>query len=343
MKLMLAGDVNLKQDLGFQAVKAFEPVEEEFAAADVRLANLEGCFSDPGPELFYKPFWHHVEPAAASALAGRFDAVSCANNVHYGQAILDSLAVLDDLGIGHAGAGADVEAARRAAVVETGGRKLGLLAYTSVFWPTGARATLDSAGVATLQAYTAYQPNRRIHDMPGGPAVVRTWPDAGELEAALEEVRELRSRVDHVVVYVHWGYTHESTPAEYQRTVGRALIDAGAQVVAGASPHVPQGVERHGRGVILHSLGNFIFGAAHHREFSRTGLLARVDLDDGGGLAGLTVVPVVRGAAQQVQPLDAEDGGEGRAIAELVVSASAALGTEAVIADGAVRVPIGRA
>jgi IMP dehydrogenase/GMP reductase len=39
----------------------------------------------------------------------------------------------------------------------------------------------------------------------------------------------------------------------------RALVDAGADLVIGHHPHVLQGIERHGDGIIAYSLGNFVF------------------------------------------------------------------------------------
>jgi poly-gamma-glutamate synthesis protein (capsule biosynthesis protein) len=47
-----------------------------------------------------------------------------------------------------------------------------------------------------------------------------------------------------------------------------ALIDAGADAVIGHHPHVLQGIERYGRGVIAYSLGNFIFGGNDRNSYS---------------------------------------------------------------------------
>lgn len=40
---------------------------------------------------------------------------------------------------------------------------------------------------------------------------------------------------------------------------GRFLIDAGAHIVAGHHPHVQQEPEWYNGGVIIHSMGNFVF------------------------------------------------------------------------------------
>lgn len=59
----------------------------------------------------------------------------------------------------------------------------------------------------------------------------------------LEEIRRLRQENDYVIVYVHWGIERDEKPQEYQRTMGKQYIDAGADLVIGAHPHVLQGLE----------------------------------------------------------------------------------------------------
>ena len=46
-----------------------------------------------------------------------------------------------------------------------------------------------------------------------------------------------------MVVYVHWGIERAEHPEEYQRTMGKQYIDAGADLVVGSHPHVLQGIE----------------------------------------------------------------------------------------------------
>ena len=82
-----------------------------------------------------------------------------------------------------------------------------------------------------------------------------------------------------VVVYFHWGVSLSEEVAEYQRTVGHAAVEAGADVVVGSHPHVVQGVELHDDRPIFYSLGNFMFGWRLQREATRDGLLVRLDAD----------------------------------------------------------------
>ena len=85
----------------------------------------------------------------------------------------------------------------------------------------------------------------------------------------LEEIRKQKQENDYVFVMVHWGIERDERPQEYQRTLGKQYIDAGADLVIGSHPHVLQGVEYYKEKAIVYSLGNFIFGSS----IPRTALL----------------------------------------------------------------------
>jgi poly-gamma-glutamate capsule biosynthesis protein CapA/YwtB (metallophosphatase superfamily) len=94
---------------------------------------------------------------------------------------------------------------------------------------------------------------------------VHTRALTADLEAAQAAVRQARHQADVVVFAVHWGVPpfwrapFQGDLAEYQQPVGRALIDAGADLVVGHHPHSLQGIEVYQGKPIVYSLGNFIF------------------------------------------------------------------------------------
>jgi len=318
LSVILVGDVNLRNAKDPRA--PFALVQEAFDGADLRFGNCEGCFADPAVEIPYKPGWFHQDRSTVQALSvAGFDAVGCANNVHYGaEAILESLGHLDRLGILHAGAGADREAARCPAVLERKGTRFGFLSYTSVFWPIGHVAGPGQPGVATIKGHTAYRPHPRIPEMPGAPAITLSWPDEAELKAMQEDIKALRGRVDILTVSCHWGVSGNQDLAAYQVAVGHAAIDAGADLVIGHHPHVPQGVEVYSGRAIFYSLGNFIFGW-ERMGGRRDGLLVHAAVRE-RRLTKVSLAPVWRdekGRPQLVSPKGSEGQGVVRTIEEL--------------------------
>lgn len=74
----------------------------------------------------------------------------------------------------------------------------------------------------------------------------------------VEEIGRIKSEVDHVVVFSHWGEEYVEVN-QFQKSAARAFIDAGADAVFGAHPHVIQEKEEYRGKTIYYSLGNFIF------------------------------------------------------------------------------------
>jgi poly-gamma-glutamate synthesis protein (capsule biosynthesis protein) len=79
-------------------------------------------------------------------------------------------------------------------------------------------------------------------------------------ENVVAEIKNLEDQVDFTIIYPHWGYEYVTTnPSNPQRSEARAMIDAGADMIIGAHPHVIQPLEIYKDKLIFYSLGNFIF------------------------------------------------------------------------------------
>jgi poly-gamma-glutamate capsule biosynthesis protein CapA/YwtB (metallophosphatase superfamily) len=119
----------------------------------------------------------------------------------------------------------------------------------------------------------------------GGPGVCG-W----EIEKLAGLVRKAKKRGDLVVVVAHAGLEYIPFPPPYIVAAYRALSDAGADVVAGHHPHVPQGIEtRQGR-LIAYSLGNFVFYQLSDLYHRKTGFVLELGVRD-GRLVSHTVHP----------------------------------------------------
>ena len=325
--LLIAGETNVQRR--DRPGAAFDGVREVFAAADLRFCHLEGLLAAPSddpssPDIPHKPLWRHSGPRAVEALTSvGIDAVGCASNVSYpNRAVEASAAVLTEAGIAFAGIGGDRERARAPAIVERRGTRVAFLSYTSVFWPSSHAAENDGPGTAVLRARTAYAPGRRALEMPGAPPEIVTFVEPEELQGLRDDVAGARREADIVVVSCHWGVSSSAEPVEYQRTLGRAAIEAGADAVVGHHPHVLQPVEFHRGRPIFYSVGNFVFDWPKMRDRNLDGLLLRLDIAD-GGVRRVRVAPVRRDEDNQIALLDPARG-EGRRIVERLRALSGA-------------------
>jgi hypothetical protein len=103
----------------------------------------------------------------------------------------------------------------------------------------------------------------------------------GDAFAALAAMA--RDGVEFKVLSLHWGHEFELYPTAEQIRLGQALVDAGADLILGHHPHVPQPLEIRrraggagGRGLILYSLGNFT--TAMYTPACRVGVLQGLEV-----------------------------------------------------------------
>ena len=76
-----------------------------------------------------------------------------------------------------------------------------------------------------------------------------------------KDVRTLREQGCQIVIAsFHWGSEYKADFTAEQRSIGRAALKAGADIVVGHHPHVVQGIEKVEERYILYSLGNLVFG-----------------------------------------------------------------------------------
>jgi len=79
-----------------------------------------------------------------------------------------------------------------------------------------------------------------------------------DISKDVKALREMGCQI--VIASFHWGSEYREDFTAEQRSIGRAAIKAGADVVVGHHPHIVQGVESYSDTYILYSLGNLVFG-----------------------------------------------------------------------------------
>ncbi len=220
---------------------------------DIMFGNLEGPVSDKGRNVGSK-YSFRFDPVIPTVLkdAG-FDIVSFANN-HVGdwsdEAFLDTLGRLEEANLLYTGAGETYEEALTPVVIERSGMKIGFLGSSDV-GPEWMKATPEKPGIIL-----AGDPN------------------------LLKEIEKAKEGVDFLVVSVHWGDEYKPHNTR-QEMLAHKMIDAGADIVVGHHPHVAQDVEEYKGGLIIYSLGNFVFDQ-YFSEETMQGMFAEVTLGEDG-------------------------------------------------------------
>ena len=85
-----------------------------------------------------------------------------------------------------------------------------------------------------------------------------------------------RDKADVVIPFLHWGIEHVHMPEEYQAKLAHKMIEAGADAVIGAHPHIPQTVDWYHGKPIVYSLGNFVFNYYPHDPHVYGGWMVRL-------------------------------------------------------------------
>lgn len=93
-------------------------------------------------------------------------------------------------------------------------------------------------------------------------------------------VSDSDSKVDILVLGIHWGVEYQDKPTAAQREWARKFVEAGADVIAGHHPHWVQSIESIGGKPVYYSLGNFVFDQMWS-EKTRQGRVVRLTYKDG--------------------------------------------------------------
>ena len=240
--LAFAGDVMFSDPFlasydksGISAIADSEMLER-MQNADLFVINEEFPFSLRGEAMEDKQFTFRADPKYVEIFQKMgVDITTVANNhaLDFGRdAFLDTLDTLKSAGITCIGGGYHLSEASAPAVQTIKGQTFAIFGATRVSPSATWYASDSQAGL--FQTYDATLLNQKI--------------------------AEAHAEYDHVIVFVHWGIEKNETPEDYQRSLAKGYIDAGADLVVGCHPHVLQGFEYYNGVPIVYSLGNYLFG-----------------------------------------------------------------------------------
>jgi poly-gamma-glutamate synthesis protein (capsule biosynthesis protein) len=203
------------------------------------MGNLESSAATGGaPQRKSYTFRFRADALGKLKEAG-FSWLSLTNNhtFDFGRAgFLETLAALSRWGIPTSGAGVDIDQASVPSVLMAGAAEVRVLSFGA--YPVE-RTGFNGYAVARAG--------------PSRPGIL--WLDDDGFSAAERAFAPGGLNV----AFVHGGREWSSTPTEEQVRLYRELVRRGASVVLGAHPHVLQRMEAFEGGLIVYSLGNFLF------------------------------------------------------------------------------------
>lgn len=240
--LAFAGDVMFSEqylsayDKNGISSLADEEMRSYMQNADLFMLNEEFPFSLRGEAMEDKQYTFCIDPKYVSIFQDLgCDLVTIANNhaLDFGQdAFCDTLDTLKEAEIACVGGGYNITEASAPEICTIHGQTFAIFAATRVSPSYDWYATDSQPGM-----FQTYDPTR--------------------LNAAIAEAEQ---QYDHTIVFLHWGIEREELPEDYQRTLAKGYIDAGADLVIGCHPHILQGFEYYQGVPIIYSLGNYLFG-----------------------------------------------------------------------------------
>jgi poly-gamma-glutamate capsule biosynthesis protein CapA/YwtB (metallophosphatase superfamily) len=249
--IAITGDVMLGRSVNQRILRTqdrfpFNGVADALSDFDLTIGNLECVVSRLGsPQP--KQYTFEADPLGFSRLAAAgYSIMSVANNHSgdYGKAaFLDMLDHLPQHGITPLGGGANLAAAHQPVIRAIRSTTIGFLAYCQIE-PYSFAATPSSPGHA--------------------------WLDSARMTA---DIRALRPKVDFLLVFTHWGIEYHPLESAEQEAMARVAIDAGADFVVGAHPHVIQPSTSYRGKPIVFSLGNFVFDEMWSEDVRRGNVL----------------------------------------------------------------------
>jgi poly-gamma-glutamate synthesis protein (capsule biosynthesis protein) len=221
--------------------------------SDLRIVNLE-CPLIAGES----PVWKSgsVLKGSENHVTGLttvpFEVVTLGNNHvfdHGVDAFEKTLELLNNRGIKTVGAGMSANDAKRPLIVDVNKMRIAIISFSEGEDLTAAE---------------------------NGPGVFG-W----EIDEVVNIINQIKNTVDLIIVISHCGVEYIPFPPPYVAGAFQRIIDAGANLVIGHHPHVPQGIQIYHNCPICYSLGNFVFYQETDLQYRKIGFFIKVGIAKG--------------------------------------------------------------
>ena len=218
--------------------------------SDLRIVNLECPLTSDVSPVWKSGSVLKGEPEHVHGLtAVPFEIATLGNNhvFDYGvDAFEQTRELLADNAIQTVGAGLSAKEAQRPLTVTVGDAKVAVINFSE-------GEDLTTAG--------------------SGPGVFG-W----EVDQVIACIKQIRESVDILIVICHCGVEYIPFPPPYVAEAFQRIAEAGADLVIGHHPHVPQGVEIHKTVPICYSMGNFVFYQETDLKYRKVGYLIKAGI-----------------------------------------------------------------
>lgn len=237
--IIFVGDMMFDRSVKASVLKNYQGDYQNFLSgvtaigqADLTFGNLEGPVSQRG-ERVGSIYSFRFDPAILPVLKEiGFDLLSMANN-HIGDyaypALADTATLMMRNGLLPVGGGVNATDALLPRITTVNNLKICWFG-ASEFRPNWQTPTATRAGINNITDPVFYQ-----------------------------TISAYRSKCDFIITSFHFGTEYLSFHNDFQEKYAKKAIDAGANLVVGHHPHVPEDIEIYKEGLIAYSLGNFIF------------------------------------------------------------------------------------
>ncbi len=248
--MMFYGPLDEKMREHSDPLWGFRKVAQAITSGDILFGNFETPISNEHINAPDAPNKYFSRPGTAKAVKMLgYNVVNLANNHIYdfgSEGVEATLNEMFQARLPYFGIGRNAEEAAKPAIVTSRtGVKFGFIGYTT--------------------ANNALDPKHKY---------VACFPSINKISA---DIAALVKEVDVVVISCHTGSQYNPYPAPETRKLARAAIEAGALIFLGHHSHVPQGIERIGRGLAVYSLGDFV--APVHTEDTRRTFFVRIKVE----------------------------------------------------------------
>lgn len=240
MKLLFVGDIMPGGVLPYQNKYIDKNLLDYLKTFDLRIGTLECGLGtdisfDPRKMSSYKSIVYSRDEDLYRVKEMGFDIVSLANNhaLDLGvEGLRHAIALLDENGIRHFGAGMNIEEAKKPVVIQNGVESVAIIGCLFDFR-------------VPYILYTASESE---------PGVYHT-----SINELITYIHQLKQQYDKVFVMPHWAEEHKYLQEKLFADYAKMMLKAGADCIIGSHPHIINPVVSWGGKKCYFSLGNFLF------------------------------------------------------------------------------------